>query len=493
MLSRIEEWGRQALLIGATYASLLITLGFRVYEDAAIPPWAVAQKYPEYFKQDVFLKQTSLERVAILPLYIWLIDRWEWVFPLHAAFSLMLIGGLWRLARSVGAADGWAWIAVWIILPGLYHHHWGSNELYYPQLQPSLLAKAVGVWLWVFLLNGRMKLAAIAVIIATLFHPSVGFLTWGFSLPLLLWQPMRRWGLYAVASAVVLSYIFFLFRHSTIPATERALWERLFVDFRMHMHFDPSSFRSSSHGLFLALWGVGVYGSWRRRSPLLGVFLLYGAGVFAYVLNFYTLRWSPLIYLQVPRATVWLKPLGAFVGIALIAQKWRLPEFSFRSAAILAGLIGWSAFRLSRKEEVGRSYLQVFRWKEDEAYQLGAWARKNLPPDALIANIPTEIGERAQFFCQRSGYFWLRATLRYEDPRLYAQRIYRLYGVDAMKGKSAWQEIERNGTRHFEKVCQENPDSLRSWGITHVIVSTSACLSMKPLWQGKQIALYALE
>ncbi|MEN3041476.1 MAG: hypothetical protein ABDH66_08080 [Bacteroidia bacterium] len=487
-----DRWVRTPLLLVATYAALLITLGFRVYEDAAIPPWALAKKHPENFQKDIFLTQVPPEREAILPLYVWLIDRWAWTFPLHAAFSLLLIGGLWSLARSMGAAEGWAWVAVWIILPGLYHHHWGSNELYYPQLQPSLLAKAVGVWVWVFLLKGKGGLASAAAVLTTLFHPSVGLLTWGFSLPLLLKQRERYWAAYLGAGAAVLGYAFYLSQRSLIPPTERTLWEKLFIDFRMHMHFDPTSFRPTSHGLFLVLWIIGMYSTWRQRSPLLWVFVLYGVGELAYVANFYTVRWPPLIYVQLPRATVWLKPLGVFAGIALVAKRWRLPEPSLWSAALLAGLIGWSAFRLSRKEEVGRHYLQIFRWKEEEAYQLGEWARSHLPPASLVASIPTEIGERAQFFCQRSGYLWLWATLRYEAPRIYAERIYQLYGVDATKGKAAWREIEKEGALYFEKLCRERPDSLRKWGITHVIVSASACLPLPLLWRGERIALYAV-
>jgi hypothetical protein len=38
-------------------ALLLLSFGLRIYEDAAIPPWAAFLKYPHYFEKDL-LPQT---------------------------------------------------------------------------------------------------------------------------------------------------------------------------------------------------------------------------------------------------------------------------------------------------------------------------------------------------------------------------------------------------------------------------------------------------
>ncbi|MDW8134229.1 MAG: hypothetical protein RMJ66_04100 [Bacteroidia bacterium] len=118
----------------------------------------------------MFLQDTPPERVFVLWFYYALIDNWWAFMPLHAVFSLLLLNGLWRIAYVILGDEGWAWIGLWLVLPILYHHHWGSNELYYPVLNPSSLAKAVGSWVWVGLLEKRIGLAIIANSVMTLLH-----------------------------------------------------------------------------------------------------------------------------------------------------------------------------------------------------------------------------------------------------------------------------------------------------------------------------------
>jgi hypothetical protein len=155
---------RDGALLLFSYALLLITLGFRLYEDAAIPPWAAFLRYPENFTKDLLAQSfqgvSFSERTIAAHVYAPLIGRWWLVLLLHAGFSLILIAGLYRVARHLIGSSGAAWAAVWLFLPGLYYQNWGSNELYYPSVQPSLLAKSVGVWVWVGLLRGWGSLAA---------------------------------------------------------------------------------------------------------------------------------------------------------------------------------------------------------------------------------------------------------------------------------------------------------------------------------------------
>jgi hypothetical protein len=48
---------KYAALLLFSYALLLLSFGLRIYEDAAIPPWAAFLKYPHYFEKDL-LPQT---------------------------------------------------------------------------------------------------------------------------------------------------------------------------------------------------------------------------------------------------------------------------------------------------------------------------------------------------------------------------------------------------------------------------------------------------
>lgn len=474
------------LLVG-TYAVLLVVLGFRVYEDAALPPWVLAERCPSCFQKDQFLPKMPAERRLVSFLYAPLIDRWKWVFLLHAGVSMILLAGLWRLAYLLIGSEGGAWIGVWLILPILYYHHWGSNELYYPQLQPSLIAKAFGSWVWVFLLEKKPLQAGVFALLSSAAQPSVGILTWGFSLPLLLYIPRQRVLSYLPFSFGILTHTLYVLKSNAVPESLRPLWEKVFIDFRMGMHFDPSRFRKSSHFLFAALWAVGLYGSYKQRHPLLGVFILYGIGIVAYVINFYTVRWSPLIYSQLPRSTVWLKPLGVFMALSWTGKWIRLPILSTSTAVAGGFLMIWSAFRLSRRTDQ-RDYIQVFHLEKSESYQLGSWIRQNLPDTILLAVPPTE--EAVLFYAQRSGYLWPNAVLKHEDPLLYAQRVRQLYGKDPLKKGVTWEEVQTEGAEYYEKLCRERPDSLIAWGITHAVVPSGTCMRGVPLWKGERLALY---
>lgn len=483
---------RFGLLLGTTYALLLITIGFRIYEDAAIPPWALVEHCPSCFQKDAFLHKVPLERRQVLPLYRGLVDRWQAVFFVHAIFSLVLLAGLWRVAFRITGSESAAWVGLWIVLPGLYHHHWGSNEVYYGYIHPSLLAKAIGAWVWALLLDRRPLAAGVVALLTTALHPSVGVLTWLFSLPILLTFHWRERLRYAPFSLLIIGYALYLSaRNTPTDPAIRALWERVFIDFRMSMHFDPGAFRRSSHVLFGGLLLGGLYAAYRLKLPVFWSFLAFAVGIGAYVINFYTVRWQPLLYLQVPRATVWLKPLGVFTIMALVSRRWHLPDLSLRMAAVLAALLGWSAFRLSR-EQPGVEYLQIFRWREAEPYRLGTWIHQNLPDTVLIAVPPTAAGEKVQFFARRSAFIWLGELFHTDQPEIYARRIQRLYGVNPLEGRAAWQQLLQKGEYHFAELCEKYPDSLRAWGITHVIVPSQQCLPYPCLWRGEQFTLYTL-
>ncbi|GIV25795.1 MAG: hypothetical protein KatS3mg026_1487 [Bacteroidia bacterium] len=478
---------RFGLLLGATYALLLVVLGYRVYEDASIPLGSVALRQPEKLKKDFSLQGTSTERLLVNYLYAPLIGKWGLFFGLHAAFSLLLLAGLWRLAYRLIGSEGWAWIAVWTVLPGLYHHHWGSNELYYPYLTPSLPAKAAGAWVWVSLLEGRFGWAALALAFATVIHPSVGWQTWVFSLPLVgAAQGRKRWP-YALSSLFTVALTLLMFFQARPNPSQALLWQKIFLGFRMHMHFYPEYFRPSSHGLFSFLLVSGLLLTFRRDRNLFGVFALYAGSLLLYVANRYTVGWEPLLYSQLPRATVWLKPLGVFV-----LGKWlrsKLPEWpiSTRSAFLLLSLIGWGAFRLARHPEIGRDFLQVFRWRESSVWKLGLWGDEHLPLDAVVAAPPR--GMSALFALQRSAYLRIDFIGR-PDPQAYRQRLLQLYGIDPVEGASAWRTLMTKGDSLFVERCRTLPDSLRLWGITHVVVPAWACLPYRLLWKDEQLALY---
>jgi len=61
---------KYAALLLFSYALLLLSFGLRIYEDAAIPPWAAFLKYPPYFEKDLLAQtftQTPFSERTVAP------------------------------------------------------------------------------------------------------------------------------------------------------------------------------------------------------------------------------------------------------------------------------------------------------------------------------------------------------------------------------------------------------------------------------------------
>ncbi|MCS7162308.1 MAG: hypothetical protein NZ958_03110, partial [Bacteroidia bacterium] len=65
-----------SLLLLTTYGLLLLTLGFQLYVDAAIPPWALRLKCPTCYQKDALLQEIPLQRYGALWLYLPWIGHW---------------------------------------------------------------------------------------------------------------------------------------------------------------------------------------------------------------------------------------------------------------------------------------------------------------------------------------------------------------------------------------------------------------------------------
>lgn len=481
-----------------SYTLLLTAFGFRIYEDASIPPWSAFLKYPENFQRDNLAQQFARlpfsERTVAGYLYVLLIDRW-WLVPVvHAVFSLLLLAGLHQLSLSLIGSSDWSWVAVWLVLPGLYHQHWGSNELYYPYITPSLLAKGIGVWVWVGLLKDRMVLAVVALLLAAAIHPSVGWQLGVFAAPLSLFHLRWKTVLYAGALSLVMVQTLLIGRWAWPPPESKSLWETVFLEFRMGMHFSPTYFKSKSHFLFAGLLILALWISIRQKHSLRWVFLLYALGLSAYVLNYYTICWEPLWYSQLPRSTVWLKPLAVFVIAGYLRERIPLRlSLSISMAIFLAGLGLLIVYRLAKSDTVGVHYLQILRWAESPAYRLGQCARMVLPGETLIAASPSHEAQAAQFFSMRSAFVRLDAHLRTPDASAYRSRVQLLYGVDPADGYPAWKALTRNGRAYYDSIAMYHAALWQAVGITHFITETPGLSPGYPcLCRADNLALWAL-
>lgn len=494
LAARFSTFVRYSFLLATSYGLLLIALGFHVYDDAAIPPWALFIKEPALFQKDFLaqsLGQGFSERTIAAYLYLPLLDRWGWVVVAHVAFSFLLLAGLERVAYSLLRHASLSWVALWILLPGLFYRHWGSNELYYPSLQVSLLAKALGIWVWAGLLQGWRLVPAAALVSCALIHPSVGWQVGLFALPLALAQ--RRQALPYMGSLGLVAFQTALVGKQAWPSpADEALWQKVFLEFRMGVHFSLSAFPVSAHLVFGVLWLGALIVSIQKRHPLRWTFVLYGLALGAYVFNYYTFRWTPLWYSQLSRATVWLKPLALFMILSLLKEKCRHFQLTTSHAALLTGLVGFSVWRLGRHPDVGKVFLELFRWAEAPSYQLGACACRALPQGAVLATAPTPSAQSAQFYAQRSSFLRLDAHFRSPDPQAYRKRIQLLYGVDPIEGHPAWQKLRQRGQVYFDSILTHAPHLWQAAGITHVITEGTCYLPYEPLCRAGLLALYEL-
>ncbi|MCS7189466.1 MAG: hypothetical protein RMJ66_04105 [Bacteroidia bacterium] len=150
--------------------------------------------------------------------------------------------------------------------------------------------------------------------------------------------------------------------------------------------------------------------------------------------------------------------------------------------------MGWATFRLARQLHQGVEYLQIFRWDESEPLRLGKWIQENLPDTVLLAATPSHVGEAALFFARRSTYVWVYPFFLIHRVDLYRENQASLWG-GTLKRRTRMEKVD--GKRR-NTPPPNSPDSLRAWGITHLILPANACLPYRCLWKGNKLSLWEI-
>lgn len=479
----------------AAYGAMLLLLGYTPYGESEPIFLASAYENPSFWLSDFHVKdylQKPFHWRSLSVLFL----RYGASTPLlkalwHGVFSITLFTGLWRMARHFIDHPSWSAVAVLLVLPFLYHVNWGSNELYYNHLHPSLPAKALAVWVWVGLLEEKApRFALIFLLLSTAFHVQVGFHTAILTLPF--WpRVIRKTKLFEWILLALLVGIYISIFTQNRNFLSREMFYTYGVSFRLNLHFDPSVFPLNRHVLFGLFTLVLLLLAWRSAPAVFVSFLLLIGLVGVYLLDLYFFRIG-LVSLQAPRATVWVKPffvfllLGYLQGRGILSKNFSLPVTSWLMVAALEAFLLW---RLARYPQTASYYA----WQESSLpqVQLAHKMRQLLPQSALLAapmGIPhltiAQVSQRR--FYSMPGFFAFGKTFL----PLYVERVKNLYGLSPPATKS-WQRLASEANKHYYALCHK-PDTLRQWGITHIVTPDSMCLEMPLVTSSSGYKVYSL-
>ncbi|MGQ9862990.1 MAG: hypothetical protein ACUVRD_00680 [Bacteroidia bacterium] len=466
----LAAYGVMLLLLGyAPYGESEPTFLASVHEDPSF--WLSDFHVAEYLKKPFHWRSLPVFFLRFLAFTPLLKALW------HGVFSVILFIGLWRMAYHFIGHPSWSSVAVLLVLPFLYHLNWGSNELYYNHLHPSLPAKALASWVWVgFLERKAPRFALSFLLLSTFFHVQVGFHTAVLSLPF--WRrALPKIRLLEVVLLCLLGALFGWVFLQNQGFLSQEMFYSYGVHFRLNLHFDPKVFPLSRH-LFFGFFLVAILIlAWRRAPDVFLSFLLLAGLISLYLWDLYFFRMG-LASLQVPRATVWVKPffvfllLGYLRGKGLLTESFSLPAASWLVVAAVEAFLLW---RLARYPQTATYYA----WQETSLpeVQLAQKMHQVLPPSALVAgpfDIPhlsiAQVSHRHWY--SMPGFFAFGKTFL----PLYAERVRNLYGLVPPASQS-WSLLAPEANRHYYALCHE-PDSLRRWGITHLVTPDSMCLEL---------------
>jgi len=441
-----------------------------------------------YFDRDFFVQNYLYAGHGIRQGMIWLCDlgdaffdrQWYFWF-LHFFFAMASIFGALRLI-SVFSSNLAVRIAVVGIVWGLlYGVNLGGNEVYYPQLLPSLVAKSFLIWalvafIWkkdfvwpVLILTGStfQDMAALQMLILLSGTVVILFLSKYFSGRSSGDKLFSRVDILQIVAFIGVLAVFIYLKRDLFASGSSDKESHFLVDvllWRVAHHFDPTSFSLRNFLVFAlfippALW---LMRGKSKRLFFLTILILAGCIVYASVF-----RSVPSIILtQWFKTTIWLKLICFSSVLCLfldVMVNWNKKNKLNVQTAILTACLILAIFKGPLRHI---SYQLPFtHWEKNDEILIAQLARQKSSKDALFV-IPPD-NTTFKIWGLRSCYVDYKSTVFDAGVlRKWMLRLDEVYGIglDDAGGFSAY-PVMRSGYNAF----LSHPDSLKEHNISHFI------------------------
>ena len=482
---------KKLFLATLVYSFLVLCLGYEFGngDQTEIIPLLENALSRGYFSKDFFVQNYLIYGHNIRDGMIWLADLGDrffdldvWFFLLHAFFSIIMILGGMTVLRHFTKNRALIIAVICIIWGILYGINLGSNEIYYPQLIPSLIAKSLLIWALLFYIRNKLIIWPALVIAAGYWQDMASiqiFILLSAASFILFFLPVLKGNTNlnkAFSNIKILPLIgFFIYlilfiwlKKDLITGGGSATDTQVLTDvllWRVGHHFDPYLFGLKNYIIFIAAAIAGLPIVYKRNVRLFVFCVLIIIGCLLYAVLY---RFIPAIILsQWFKTTIWLKFICfgiLFIFTFEFILKWinKNQKLNFQ-AAILTACLAIGILKGPLHQAVYA--LPFTKHKPEDEVRIAQLAALKTTKEALFL-IPPD-NSSFKIWSKRSCYIDYKSTV-FDATALkeWLRRITLIYEVtpDDAGGFEAYPKM-RAGYSKFVR----DPLNLRNIGVTHFI------------------------
>jgi hypothetical protein len=437
--------------------------------------------YPfDFFIQSLHANQPN-ERTVFAHLLLPFVNHLEiTMFFLNLINTIVLLLGLFALAKRFIANQLFAWLAVFVSILVFNDKALGNVDLYTPSIQAGDVACAIIVWAINLFLDRKYLLTSLLMSIATLIHVLEGLDVMILLCLLVLIMLLRNqlklktaiyfYTIYFIIAFPLLFMVLMAKSAATATISNNDLFAILF-EFRHPHHFIFSSFPLFNKLFFLTL-AIAALIFYRKRNEQLFQFVAFGVAILMiYIVCTDYLHIISITNFQWYKVTQWIKFFGIVAAVGLIVkytpERFQIADKIQIAVAFIAIAVSWSLI-LSGSSPIKVPY-QIGGLKYEQPEIDIAIKAKNASPKDAVFVIPFSMSE-FKYWSQRSAYVEFKANVR---NKLFVgewyKRIGKVYGIDITDTHSGFEKHWPADDFFYKKA---NSDAATEWhklGITHIV------------------------
>lgn len=433
-------------------------------------------------------------------------DKMDWAaFGLHFGVTMLLVLGLYRLAKEGLDTEGGRWLAVLMPVMVLYGVNLGGNELYYNALLPSYVAQVMGVWVFVFAMRGEALPTFVLLMLMTYVHPLIGVQLWLLVNLSFLTMRLLRKNEVNLVSLLIFNVLylstagFFIYKIKS-GFDAGSVNNQQFLDiirFRAAHHYFPDAFPLKNWFILALPFYIG----WRLTSDTVSyVFRWILVGSIVYILGIYIFKNPTPLSMQWFSTTVWVKMFSFIITFTLIKKlmdKSYLYEILFKPKhlilnilmvlSLLSVVLMLPQYRLLKNKPYDFPFFKT----ENAEVNISKLAKEKTPPDALFL-ILSDLSE-FRYWSERSSYVDYKATNHRQAAFVeWYNRIQQVYKI-SLENRLKGENLTFLANYNFQALRTEDFKQLaKNQHITHIVTYKNVDLKFKRIAENDVYVIYKL-
>lgn len=433
-------------------------------------------------------------------------DKMDWAaFGLHFLATMLLVLGLYRLAKEGLDTEGGRWLAVLMPVMVLYGVNLGGNELYYNAFLPSYVVQVMGVWVFVFGMRGEAVPTYVLLMLMTYVHPLIGVQLWLLiNLSILTMRVLKKNAVnlfsLLIFNVLYLSTAGFFIYKIKSGFDAGSVNNQQFLDimrFRAAHHYFPDTFPLKNWFILALPFYIG----WRVTSDTVRyVFRWIGVGALVYIVCIYIFKNPTSLSMQWFSTTVWVKMFSFIITFTLIKKlmdKSYLYKILFEpkhlilnilmALSLLSIVLMSPQFRLLKNKPYDFPFFKT----ENAEVNISKLAKEKTDSNALFL-ILSDLSE-FRFWSERSSYIDFKATnhrqAAFVEWYKRIQQVYKISLEDRLKGSN----LTQLANYHFQELRTEDfKEFAKNQHITHIVTYKNVDLKFKRIAENDKYVIYGL-